>query len=339
MRYYMFFLALIFSTQGLLAQKTAKLSGQILNPRGEKAYLYKRWVAMGQIKYKAVDSCLLSENASFKLKASVDGTEEVIFYDGFDQFFLLMSPGDKMHLTVNTVFFDETIQFTGKGSKKNNAAKDLYLLKERYLQDERRMADEDELDTIAIFSFQDKWHANYRKLIEDYRNSIPDINLVTDMMVEWTERNRRFFKKMMRRRLAEKPLMYEKVIDFEGVDLNGNRISLSDYKGKVIVVDFWATWCKPCKAEFPAYKELEEKYGNDVHFVSVGIMCKEEAWRKMAREEGFKNNMFISEEEMDQISKYEVNAIPRYFVIDKNFNLINENAPKPSSGDLQNYWK
>ena len=57
-------------------------------------------------------------------------------------------------------------------------------------------------------------------------------------------------------------LKYKKAIDFSGVNLNGDSISLSDFKGKIIVVDFWATWCVPCKEEFPTYKKLEEKYKN-----------------------------------------------------------------------------
>ena len=51
-------------------------------------------------------------------------------------------------------------------------------------------------------------------------------------------------------------------LDFTVTDMNGKSVSLSSFKGKVIVLDFWATWCPPCKAEIPGFVELQEAYGS-----------------------------------------------------------------------------
>lgn len=61
-------------------------------------------------------------------------------------------------------------------------------------------------------------------------------------------------------------------LDFTVEDMNGRKVQLSDFKGKVIVLDFWATWCPPCKAEIPGFVELQEAYGADgLQIVGVSV--------------------------------------------------------------------
>src|SRR5712671_4742563 len=51
-------------------------------------------------------------------------------------------------------------------------------------------------------------------------------------------------------------------LNFTFKDVNGHKVALSDFKGKVIILDFWATWCVPCKAEIPGFIDLQLKYGD-----------------------------------------------------------------------------
>ena len=58
--------------------------------------------------------------------------------------------------------------------------------------------------------------------------------------------------------------------DFTLKNIEGDEVRLSDYKGKIVFINFWATWCGPCRHEVPAFVELQEEYGND-NLVILGI--------------------------------------------------------------------
>ena len=58
--------------------------------------------------------------------------------------------------------------------------------------------------------------------------------------------------------------------DFELQDLTGNSVRLSDYEGKVVLINFWATWCGPCRAEIPELVEIQKEYGGS-DFTVIGI--------------------------------------------------------------------
>jgi cytochrome c biogenesis protein CcmG/thiol:disulfide interchange protein DsbE len=65
--------------------------------------------------------------------------------------------------------------------------------------------------------------------------------------------------------------------DFELKDANGKLVHLTDYKGKVVLVDFWATWCGPCRIEIPWFMEFERKH-KDRGFAVLGISMDEDGW-------------------------------------------------------------
>ncbi|MEM6380349.1 MAG: TlpA disulfide reductase family protein, partial [Bacteroidota bacterium] len=134
------------------------------------------------------------------------------------------------------------------------------------------------------------------------------------------EANAKLLEKM-REKMIEMPAP-----EFSLVNMDGQTVSLQDYRGKVVVLDFWATWCGPCKSSFPGMQELlNQMEGNtDVVFLFV------DAWqREKSNEEKLKVvREFIADNEytfnvpMDYdnkvIDSYKVNGIPTKFVIGPN---------------------
>lgn len=59
--------------------------------------------------------------------------------------------------------------------------------------------------------------------------------------------------------------------DFTMVDMDGNPVKLSDFRGKPVIINFWASWCPPCRSELPAFDAAYAKYGNQINFLMVNL--------------------------------------------------------------------
>ena len=118
-----------------------------------------------------------------------------------------------------------------------------------------------------------------------------------------------------------KSMINETSPSFALMDLDGNNVSISDLKGKVVVVDFWATWCGPCKASFPGMQRMVNKYRSNpnVRFLFVDTWEKGEDKKKLAAD-FINSNKYTFQVLMDNedkvVSMFKVDGIPTKFVID-----------------------
>jgi VCBS repeat-containing protein len=121
--------------------------------------------------------------------------------------------------------------------------------------------------------------------------------------------------------------------DFDGEDIEGNKVALSDLKGKYVYVDVWATWCGPCRGELPYLEKLEKEFhGKNVTFVSISVDDNKEAWKKMVTKKQMKGiQLHAAKAWKSSICKdYMINGIPRFMLFDMEGKIINVNAPRPS---------
>jgi thiol-disulfide isomerase/thioredoxin len=113
-------------------------------------------------------------------------------------------------------------------------------------------------------------------------------------------------------------------------DIDGKEMRLSDFKGKVLYVDFWATWCLPCLFQLPEFEKLSEKYP-DIRFIGISIDQNEKLWVKKLKKDGMPAH--IQEVLADPYvvgDAWDITSIPRFLLIDENFRIINAFAPRPS---------
>lgn len=128
----------------------------------------------------------------------------------------------------------------------------------------------------------------------------------------------------------------EEAVDFEYPDLEGKMHRLSDYKGKVVVVDVWATWCVPCKKEIPALTSLEkEMEGKDVVFISLSIDTDAEAWEKYVTSNHLSGVQLISYNRGSIKDDYLTEYVPRFMVFSKDGKTVTTNGPRPSTPQLK----
>lgn len=133
---------------------------------------------------------------------------------------------------------------------------------------------------------------------------------------------------------ASRLLKGQPAFDVEMEDVDGNVHHLSDLKGKVLYVDFWATWCGPCCEESPYFESLSKKYADkDIVFVPISTDKSKKAWLGYlkAHKKELKQYNTTDPNIRDQ---WGIFYIPRFILIDKDFKIVNAYAPRPSSEEI-----
>ncbi|MBQ2667810.1 MAG: TlpA family protein disulfide reductase [Clostridia bacterium] len=113
--------------------------------------------------------------------------------------------------------------------------------------------------------------------------------------------------------------------DFTVEDLDGNPVNLSDFKGKPVVLNFWASWCPPCKSEMPDFDDVYAQVGEDVHFMMVNLTDGDRETVATAsayvESQGYSFPVYY-DTAMQAAIAYQVMSVPTTYFIDADGRLI-----------------
>lgn len=151
-----------------------------------------------------------------------------------------------------------------------------------------------------------------------YKTYVKDTVLLADYAVKYDKWNR------------SKP--GKQSPDFDATDIDGKKWSVSDFKGKYVYIDMWATWCAPCKRELPHLKALAERF-KDAQIVFVGLSTdgQKENWEKMVRSGNMCGIQLYLGPRSSFQQAYNITGIPRFILLDKEGRIISNDMSRPSA--------
>lgn len=136
---------------------------------------------------------------------------------------------------------------------------------------------------------------------------------------------------VLRRPPASHSVSLRPAPDFTLTGLTGDKVSLSDYRGKVVLLDFWATWCAPCKEEIPHFVDLQNRYGErGLQIIGVSMDDDEKLVREF--QEQFRMNYPVAIGSAKLAEQYGgVLGLPITFVIDSEGRIVSRHIGQTSA--------
>lgn len=327
---------------------TFKLECNIDNAPAGKVFLEK---INGQ-NFVTKQTLDIENNSEFSFEGDLEGDDfyRVRFYDG-KFFFLVLSPKTiKVSADANDVF--STLKFEGSNDSQifndfvlENSKRTTKLQQMQAEYQQRMMAG----DQTAQVEFQEK----YNEIVIENNQFLKDIidNNLSSIIAPYlalsldVEEHYAYLKDVSARISENQSNVYannlstmigsvkalaigEPAPEIELPDPNGNTLKLSDYKGKIVLIDFWASWCRPCRAENPNVVKMYSKYKNkDFEIFGVSLDKSKDAWVKAIENDGITWPQ-VSDLQFWNCAAaktYQVKGIPQTYLIDKEGKILAKN--------------
>ena len=298
-----------------------------------------------QIANKNGDFISIQDNSKVykKIKVNKDGIfkdtlhiKEGLYqmFDGVEFTELYLKSGYDLTLKMDAKMFDESIVYSGVGSAENN-----YLAQATLSESSlglNKLIEMNEADFMA--AIDNKTKSDLAKL----ESSNLDVNFIA-LQKNNIERSRAgmtaFYKDRKAKLLLNNALNNSMSSPFDYLNFKGGNTKLSDFKGKYVYIDVWATWCGPCIAEIPFLKKVEEKYeGKNIAFVSISVDVQKdfEKWKKFVEDKQLVGIQLFADKNWnsDFIKSFGINSIPRFILIDPSGKVVSADAARPSDSKL-----
>lgn len=299
----------------------------------------------------------INEDGSFKDSMKVD---KASLYNLFTdtpgkRAVIYLKNGYDLQLTGNANEFFTSFQYKGKseGAQSNNFVTQRFNFGQTAGNTEGFIA----LEKDAFL-----------KKVERFRNGMDSIGNMypkadPEMVKNSNEQNAAFFDRMeknydqMHQYYVQQQRAMERLAkgkpapefnDYE--DYKGGKKSLKDFRGKYVYIDIWATWCKPCIAQFPSLKKLEEDFkGKNIEFVSISTDEQRRSggswekahskWKNMVKKYSLGGTQLWAGEDQNRFStEYMANTIPRFILIDPDGNIVNHDEMRPADPRITEYF-
>lgn len=294
------------------------------------------------IENSEADSLIVySKNNQTAIKAARQGYFEGVlnvpggFYrllHGEEVGFLYISNGDNLTLEATSGRIIETIAFTGDAAAENN-----FLNKKAKIYN-AFITGLDEVPTTTN-TYQKMVGAMVRELRSDLENPSIDEGFKSRMIALLAQEQKQLITFAKKKQEAKKmkgkpsaPFTYE--------NFNGGTTSLSDFRGKYVYIDVWATWCGPCRKEIPYLKALETEYHDEnIVFVSISVDNEKNhsKWKRFVKKEALGGIQLIADKDWKSsfVKYYNIRSIPRFILLDTKGNIVSTDAPRPSDPALK----
>ena len=128
------------------------------------------------------------------------------------------------------------------------------------------------------------------------------------------------------------------IMDFSLKDLNGNNINISDYKGKKVFVNFWATWCPPCNQEIPYINQISKENQDEIKVITVNLGEEKDTVQKYIKQKGYDMTVLL-DSNGDVADTYMIYSIPTSYLLDTNGNIVDKHTGTMSMEELKKFME
>lgn len=333
-------------------KNTFKIEGKIEHPAQQKVYL----LAADSTNVKVVDSAELSEQNTFVFKKSAPFANLYKIKNGEHEFDLIAENGND--IDFKTDLADPNHSYTVSGSEDSEKIKEYNRISNIYTAKNSKLASQYQTEAAAKGVNQDSVLKKYLpqfeqnmaslsneilKFVDNNKNSLAgfyaamaldqmkyekELVAYADGLKDKFKGNQAVgqFKKHME--LVKPVSVGHAAPDFSISGIDGKTIKLVDYKGKYVMLDFWASWCVPCRKENPNVVKLYQQYhAKGLNIVGISLDENKAAWQKAVNDDhlGWPHGSELQNFNGPVVQRYQVQAIPSNFIIGPNGNIVAKN--------------